>query len=421
MKTTLLFVDTDNREFNPVLNGPNHFDNEFNIIRANSDSEVFELLASEHVSLIVTAEATNEILFSKFPKLFTELPSYWKSKWFNFSYLETLSSDVIAENLMSFFATTLDMNNNFFSIVTPVYHTRPDVFNRTYESLKQQTLKDWEWIIIDDSKDLKKTQYIKDIAEKDFRIKYYSLGHSGVIGEVKRRGFSLAEGQWLLELDHDDEILPNTLQKVKDVFLQYPEVGFVFSNCAEIEINKHGEVVGFRNYARDENGVPTKNPWGNSRTGTAEEFEWKGVTVLSNVSPQVNSQSIRHITSAGNHLRCWDKDVYFKAGKHSSQMHIVDDYELMVRTFMVTQFAHLNSTEYIQYYEVDGSVNTQYNRFGEIQKLTHYVSKHYDSRIHERFKELGVEDYCWDEKEQMGKYWIDRGVIPDNLNVNIKV
>lgn len=421
MKTTLLYLDSEERDFNPILNGPAYFENSFDVIKVKTDTEVFEKLASEHITLIITAEKRNDVSFAKYPKMYKELPNYWKKRWLNFEDIENVSGDIIADQIMNFYGKALDISRDFFSIITPLYHTKHDVFNRTYESLKKQTLKDWEWILIDDSKDLKKTEYIKNIAEKDFRIKYYSLGHSGVIGEVKRRGFSLAEGQWLLELDHDDEILPDTLSKVKNVFVKNPQIGFVFSNCAEIEINKYNEIVGFRNYARDNNGNPTKGLWGNSQTGTAEDFIWKGSHVLSNVSPQVNSQSVRHITSSGNHLRCWDRETYFKAGGHSPLMHIVDDYELMSRTFMVTQFAHLNSTEYIQYYEVDGSTNTQYARNAEIQKLTHYVSKHYDKKFHERFAELGVEDYCWDEREQMGMYWVNRGPIPDHLNVNIKI
>lgn len=421
MKTTILYLDSEDREFNPILNGPDYFENSFSIIKVKTDVEVFEKLCSEHITVIVSGEKNDLIISSKYPKMILDLPNYWKKRWINFYNISEMKSHVLADEIMKFYGRNLEITRNFFSIITPIYHTRPDVFQRTYESLKKQTLKDWEWILIDDSKNLEKTEYVRSISKKDFRIKYYSLGHSGVIGEVKRRGFSLAEGQWLLELDHDDEILPNSLQKVKDVFIHHSDVGFVFSNCAEIEINKYNEIVGCRNYARDENGNPTKGNWGNSRTGTAEDFEWRNNKMLSNVSPQVNSQSIRHITSSGNHLRCWDRDVYFKAGGHSPLMHIVDDYELMVRTFMITKFAHLNSTEYVQYYEVDGSTNTQYERNAEIQKLTHYVSKQYDKKIHERFKEFGVEDYCWNENEQMGMYWVDRGIIPDNLNVNIKI
>ena len=57
--------------------------------------------------------------------------------------------------------------------------------------------------------------------------------------------------------------------------------------------------------------------------------------------------------------------------------------------------AHVPKLCYIQYRNAAG--NTTFERNKEIQRLVRYVSGWYDSRIHDRFVELGVEDFAWED------------------------
>lgn len=423
MIVTLIFLSDEKQEkFFPMFNEPDHYEKRFEVIRCRTHDDVFDSLnKNRNISMIITSEKNDDVSYSKYSRLFNELPNYWKTRWINFENIHKNSPEVQAQKVMSFFISAAVVNPDYFSVVTAVYETRPDVFQRTYQSLKNQKLKDWEWILIDDSKDKRKTKYIKDLAKNDFRIKYYPFEHTGNIGSVKKKGFSLASGKWLVELDHDDFLLPTALERIRKVFNKNIEIGFVFSNCAEIEINKFNEIVGFRNYATNDDGTPTAGAWGFSNTGSAEDFLFEQVDVLSNVSPQINSQSIRHITSCPNHVRVWKRDVYLEIGGHSERIHVADDYELMVRTFLNTRMAHLNSTEYVQFYEVDKNINTQYNWNREIQRITEYASRHYDEAIHRRFLELGVDDYSWNEEAKVSLYWNDFGTIDEKNNANIKI
>ena len=129
--------------------------------------------------------------------------------------------------------------------------------------------------------------------------------------------------------------------------------------------------------------------------GKYRQEERGGVTYQVSESANINPKTVRHIVAMPNHLRTWRKSVYDEVGGHSEFMHVVDDYELMVRTFLETRMAHVPALCYIQYRNAVG--NTTFTRNKEIQRLVRYVSSWYDTAIHERFVELGVGDFVWCE------------------------
>jgi hypothetical protein len=87
--------------------------------------------------------------------------------------------------------------------------------------------------------------------------------------------------------------------------------------------------------------------------------------------------------------------VYFKIGGHNREIHVADDLELMMRTFLETRMVHIPRLAYVQYQ--DGQ-NTQRVRNQDIQRHVRFLGWKYDRRIHDRFVALGVDDYMWDEQ-----------------------
>jgi glutaredoxin 2 len=47
-----------------------------------------------------------------------------------------------------------------------------------------------------------------------------------------------------------------------------------------------------------------------------------------------------------------------------------------------------------------GGNNTQEPRRPEIQRAVRYITSYYDKRIHDRFVELGFDDFVWNEDAQ---------------------
>jgi hypothetical protein len=56
---------------------------------------------------------------------------------------------------------------------------------------------------------------------------------------------------------------------------------------------------------------------------------------------------------------------------------------------------HIPECLYIQVYSDRNGGNTQRSRNPEIQRLTRYLAGRYEAEIHERFVDLGVDDFIW--------------------------
>lgn len=420
-KLRIAFLSNDEKfEFNPIFENPILKEKEFEIDRFSSSDDLLEGLSKKEYSVIVSGEINLNVCRAKYYKLY-KLPNYIKVKWLNIFGIENKTQEQIALDILYFYSSLISADKPlFFSIITPLYHTKRIDFIRAYESLKNQTCEHWEWILIDDSKNKELTKFAEQYSKEDFRIKYYSIEHSGIIGNVKNIGFSIGRGAYLLELDHDDILMPTALEKCLQAF-QNPEIGFVYSDCIELKIDSRDNILGSITYIHDENGNQIEGNWGNSGTGKHYTFNYKGVKVYASKSPDINSQSIRHITSMPNHLRCWRSSVYREIGGHNPNIHISDDYELMVRTFLKTRMCRIPSVEYIQHYVIDDTINTQYSRNAEIQRMTYFITHTYEKQIHDRIIELGGDDYCWNEIEQKGYFWDSFNHIENKSKLNYEI
>jgi O-antigen biosynthesis protein len=252
------------------------------------------------------------------------------------------------------------------SVVTATYNTPAPILARTWASLKAQTFTDWEWVIWDDSTTNDVWQQVYGFcADERFGIKLHkSHVHSGSIGEVKRKGFMVASGEILVELDHDDELTPDCLQEVFDAF-QDPEVGFVYSDWCELLPS----------------GDSGKYPlgWG---FGFGSDYWCEEHGVWAMGSPELNSTTLRHIVSAPNHVRCWRASVYRGLGGHDEGLSVADDYDLFVRTFLATKCKHIQKMLYKQHI---GSHTAQRQRNTEIQRLVAEISATYADALDNRF------------------------------------
>ena len=124
-----------------------------------------------------------------------------------------------------------------FSIFTTCYKSYEKI-NRAYEGMKSQLLRDWEWILLDDSPEDEHFNFLREVAKKDKRIRLYKRDcNSGNIGNVKNETVGLCRGKYVLELDHDDIILPTLLQDAYNIFESDNDIDFVYSDFANVYEN----------------------------------------------------------------------------------------------------------------------------------------------------------------------------------------
>lgn len=98
-----------------------------------------------------------------------------------------------------------------FTVLTPSYN-RAHTLPRVYESLKRQSFRDFEWLIIDDGS----TDGTKDLIAEWQKESFFPIRYIWQCNAHKKaafnRGVKEANGELLLTLDSDDEALPNALE-----------------------------------------------------------------------------------------------------------------------------------------------------------------------------------------------------------------
>ena len=256
------------------------------------------------------------------------------------------------------------------SIITPTYNTPQDILARTWGSLRSQTFKDWEWVVWDDSTNNETWRQLYGFCS-DERYKlamHRSHVHSGSIGDVKRNGFMVAKGDILVELDHDDELMPDALQLIYDAFNESPDVGFVYSDWCEIlpdgQSGRYPEGWAFgygSDYWDQEHGVWTMR------------------------APELNTTTMRHIVSAPNHVRAWRADLYHALNGHDWTLKVADDYDLCVRTFLATKCLHIPKMIYKQHISPK-TAQRQHNAL--IQENVGIIAEKYRTFLDEKFDVL---------------------------------
>lgn len=227
------------------------------------------------------------------------------------------------------------------SLFTPTHN--PCWLAEAYQSIRHQ---DWqEWLILAQCS-------VNDVPDfQDSRVRILSAPEelSGV-GALKRYAASQCHCDILVELDHDDLLMPNAIEALRTAF-QNEAIGFVYSASANFQGNlqptpqfnlAHGWE--YRPVEYHEHTLEAHQPW------------------------PVTPASLSRIWYAPNHIRAWRATVYWQAGGHNPTLDILDDQDLVCRTYLTgTRFACLSECLYL--YRVHND-NTWLARNTEIQAGT---------------------------------------------------
>lgn len=98
------------------------------------------------------------------------------------------------------------------SIVVPVYNVEGYV-RRCFESVTNQTWKDFEVIVIDDGSMDKTGEICDEYAQKDTRFKVFHQSNQG-IGKTRLGGIKKAVGEYVVWADADDWLEPSLLERL---------------------------------------------------------------------------------------------------------------------------------------------------------------------------------------------------------------
>lgn len=103
------------------------------------------------------------------------------------------------------------------TVFTPTYN-RAYILSNLYHSLQRQTFRDFEWLIVDDGSTDNTEEVVNEWIENDnndFPIRYIYKENSGKCKTINY-GVDFAEGELFFNVDSDDYLLDNALEKVDE-------------------------------------------------------------------------------------------------------------------------------------------------------------------------------------------------------------
>jgi teichuronic acid biosynthesis glycosyltransferase TuaG len=126
------------------------------------------------------------------------------------------------------------------SIITPVYNAA-EFLPETLESVRNQTLSDWEHILVDDGSTDGSIELVQQAAAADPRLRpLRTQGRSGP-GKARNQGLESARGKYVAFLDADDLWLPVKLNRCV-TWIESNDHSFIYHDYRHI--SRDGKKIG---------------------------------------------------------------------------------------------------------------------------------------------------------------------------------
>lgn len=136
------------------------------------------------------------------------------------------------------------MTKPVFTVFTPTFN-RAHTLHRCYESLKAQTFRNFEWLIVDDGSEDGTADLVAGWqAEGLVPLRYEALPHGGA-HRVHNHCLQIAAGQFYIKLDSDDGCVPEALERLWHHWQSIPEaLRDGFSGVTGLCRDQDGKLVG---------------------------------------------------------------------------------------------------------------------------------------------------------------------------------
>lgn len=247
--------------------------------------------------------------------------------------------------------------NPLISVYTGTFNTG-DYLREAYQSLRDQTYPNWEWVIVDDHSTDGTWERLEALAQEDSRVRPYRSGKRlEKIGAVKDMATRLSRGVYLVELDHDDMLTDFALAEIRDAFEKNPDVGFVYSNCSNFL-----EGGGFHKFTEDF----WKDRYRETEYRGKKWTEFLNPDIYGRFGPEFYDQFGYFLTVGPNHVRAFHAKTLFELGGYNPNLPVVDDWDLYARMFLRSKCLHIDKMLYLYRFK-DNGANTWLTRNKMVQ------------------------------------------------------
>lgn len=249
------------------------------------------------------------------------------------------------------------------SIIIPTYNSSLFI-KRTIESVFRQTFKDWELIIVDDCSTDQTTDIIEDLMMDNPKIKLFKTPqNSGAPALPKNIGIEKAQGEYIAFLDHDDEWLPEKLEKQLEFFEKNKNKKIGLVSCGANLINENQKCFSKYNpnqFRYDFPGILLRNP------------------IYSNSSVMMR------------------KDVINQVGQRDLNMKYSEDWDMWIRTAKAGfELCFVNQLLFNYHLHGNNVTKAKKDRLIKVRDAEYVFNKHHDiyskyNYLHVGYFRLGV-------------------------------
>jgi glycosyltransferase involved in cell wall biosynthesis len=227
------------------------------------------------------------------------------------------------------------MQPPLISVLLPVYNEQDAYLKRSIESILNQTLADFELLILNDgSTSLPCVNLINSYAKKDSRIRLIKNNQNIGLTKTLNKGLQMALGQFIARQDSDDISEKNRFEKQLDFMKKNPTYALC-GTWVKI-IDSSGKIIG-------------------KQKGPVEYEKIKKQIIL--------------INSFIHSSWFFRKDMIMSLGGYSNEMQKAQDYDLLLK--IATKFPITNIPEYLCSY----SMNHASISFGNNKNQERYAIK----------------------------------------------
>lgn len=212
-----------------------------------------------------------------------------------------------------------------FSILIAHYNNA-EYFKDCYQSLLDQTYKNWEAIILDDASKFEEKEEVKKIIKDDARFLYFENDKNSGVGITKSKLIELATGDICCFVDPDDAIKSTALQASFEIFSKEKNTVLAYSKF--ISCDQHlNPISGFKSAMQ----VPN------------------GDKYFFNYPVQIA------------HLVCFRKEIYEQTEKMNPEMKIAEDQDLYLKMYEKGNVKFIDEANYL-YRTHSGGISQNENK-----------------------------------------------------------
>ncbi len=136
------------------------------------------------------------------------------------------------------------------SIVTPCFNPGAEL-DDTAASVFAQTLRAFEWIIVDDgSTEPDAGARLRALAARDARVRVIELGRNSGPSAARNAGYRAARAELVMQLDADDQLEATCMEKLAWLMATHPGVAFAKGYAVAFGDEPHLSIAGFHDHER---------------------------------------------------------------------------------------------------------------------------------------------------------------------------